>query len=315
MLDTPENDTKVPLNESAAIQVHFNLIPSSVTRWSKEKSTSQETAMLAVEEPLALEIDGKNSAILMRLPGAEKELAIGFCISEGIIERFSDISMVHHCGSFASGNRSKETADLETRNKVRILTNGNKAQGSDDQKLLLVRSGCGRNSLASMDNALPRCTSSLKVTTETLGQMNSQLFGQQKIKRISGGLHSAVLYDKNAQMLIGFEDVGRHNAMDKILGHAYMRGISLENKILFTTGRSSYEMVTKAARTSIPILVSLSAPTSLAVELAQACAITLIGYSRSNKMVIYSCPERIDFDAPMHPLCESDDTMTQALSA
>jgi FdhD protein len=161
--------------------------------------------------------------------------------------------------------------------------------------MLLVRSGCGRNNIAETGVELPFCSSKLRITAQTLAKMSILLCNQQKVKRLSGGLHSAVLFDRLAQVVAGYEDVGRHNAMDKAIGHAMLHNIRLDDKILFTTGRTSYEMVTKAARVGIPVLVSLSSPTSLSVEYAQNCGITLVGYVRQSKMIVYSCPERIDF--------------------
>lgn len=264
-----------------------------VTKWNKEDGASREEAFLSIEEPLAIEIDGKKVAILMRLPGGEKELAVGFCLSEGLVSSMKDIVMVHHCGSM--GRDSKAGEGLESRNIVRVKTSGGPVASSEDLIMLLVRSGCGRNSLDNIEVDLPICQSNLQISAESLGKMSGLLAAEQKLKRISGGVHSAVLFDREERVVCSYEDVGRHNAMDKVIGYAAMQDIPLQDKIVITTGRTSYEMITKAARVGIPAILSLSLPTSLAVEYAKKSGITLVGGIRRGKFVVYTNPERVLF--------------------
>lgn len=264
-----------------------------IWKWTREEAGKKVEDYLSIEEPLALEIDGKTAAILMRLPGNEKELAVGFCISEGLVKSLKDIVLVHHCGSLGL-NPDSPGDGVEQRNVVRIKTTGEVAQGKD-LTMLLVRSGCGRNNLDVNDLELPVCQSQLTIKAQSLGRMLVLLAGEQKLKHISGGVHSAILFDQEEQIVCSYEDVGRHNAMDKAIGYAAMRDIPLHDKIALITGRTSYEMITKAARVGIPIVLSISLPTSLAVEYADKCGITLVGGLRQGKFNIYSHPERVLF--------------------
>lgn len=280
------------MTERKQEEMLLNLKKMEVIKWDKSTGNSADTAYLTVEEPLAIEINGHKAAVLMRLPGSEKELAVGFCVSEGLIEHFNDILLVHHCGSFQAG-QYEAAENLESRNMVRLLTSKSKQKPGQQLEMLLVRSGCGRNNVEEISTELPVVTSKLRVKAETIGRMSAALSSLQEVKRISGGLHSAAIFAGDLRVVAHYEDVGRHNAMDKAIGYALLHDITLDDKIVFITGRTSYEMVTKAARTGVPVLVSLSSPTSLAVEFAEVCGITLVGYVRQSKLVVYTCPERI----------------------
>jgi len=265
-----------------------------IWKWTKEDGGKKVEAHLSIEEPLALELNGKTAAILMRLPGNEKELAVGFCISEGLVKDFKDIVLVHHCGSLGLNSPASEDG-VEQRNVVKIKTTRETVSSSEDLAMLLVRSGCGRTNLDIAQLDLPVCRSQTTVEAKSLGRMLVLLAGEQKLKHVSGGVHSAVLFDQKEQIICSYEDVGRHNAMDKAIGYALMRDIPLDDKIALISGRASYEMITKAARVGIPIMLSISLPTSLAVEYADKCGITLVGGLRQGKFNVYSHPNRILF--------------------
>lgn len=264
-----------------------------ICKWTRGEKKQKVESYLSIEEPLALEINGQIAAILMRLPGNEKELAVGFCLSEGLVKDMKEIVMVHHCGSLGLSPAAPSDG-MEERNVVKVKTSGEIVRGKD-LTMLLVRSGCGRNNLDAAQLDLPVCESGMTVKAEALGRLLVLLSAEQKLKPISGGVHSAVLFDPRENVICSFEDVGRHNALDKVIGYAVMRDISLNDKIALITGRASYEMITKAARVGLPIILSISVPTSLAVEYAKKCGITLVGCLRQGRFNIYSHSERIVF--------------------
>lgn len=260
-----------------------------ITRWAKDKAV-RETDFLSIEEPLAIEVNKQRIAVLMRLPGDEKELAAGFLLSEGYIAQFSDIMTISHCGSLMPGEVSDDPL-TPSRNIVRVqaehLLNAN------DSATLLIRSGCGRTSVNEISEQLPRVDSGLQVDITTLTGMSKTILDLQEVRKLAGGVHLAALFDAEGKLICSYEDIGRHNAADKAIGYALIRQIPLEDKVLYITGRASYEMVNKAARMQIPILASKSSPTSLAVEYAQEANLTLCGFVRPNRANLYSSDDRI----------------------
>lgn len=256
----------------------------------------EEQQWLPVEEPLVIEINGRKRAVLMRLPGHEKELAVGFCLSEGIIKSVEDIQLVHHCGSVGPEDGASTALPSESRNVVRIYCRG-EAVAAEDPAIQLVRTGCGRVSFAgslSVDFPLTRVDSSeFRVSFGVLRGLVRSLSENQLTKRLAGGVHAAILAEARGEIVAFFEDLSRHNALDKLIGHAAINDISLRDKAVLVTGRVSYEMVAKAARVALPVLVSLSGTTSLAVDLAATCGVTLGSYVRANSLIVHTRPERI----------------------
>ncbi len=271
-------------------------------------SRTEVTAEVVMEEPLAVEVNGREVAILMRLPGQEKELAVGFCLSEGLLSDFRAVQLVHHCGQSLPSLRAepqdeapegaegeREDQDMSfSRNRVQIRVDA--AALRDDGRLRtarLIRSGCGAVDVAAPDTELPIVTSPLTVEAKVLLGLNAAMRQLQKTYRQAGGVHAAALFEPNGHLVTLQEDIGRHNAMDKVLGYCLLRGIPLVDKVLLSTGRASYEMISKAARLGLPVVASVSSPTSLAVQLAIAARCTLIGYLRGKKMIIYTHPWRV----------------------
>jgi len=265
--------------------------------YTKIEGGSRQSAVrpMAIEEPLQISVAGKPAAVLMRTPGKEKELAVGFCISEGIIAKFSDVALVQHCGrSTATPDALADSLDL-SRNIVQIslLPSAGEQRDGRLDVLRLVRSGCGRTDPGEMIAALPPLTSDLRATPALLAGLSQRIIAHQETYRQSGGLHAVALFDRQGQLIVIGEDIGRHNALDKALGHCILRGIPLDDKIAYSTGRASYEMVLKAARVSVPILLSRSSATTLAIDLAEQLNCTLIGYARGDHLSVYAHPERI----------------------
>ncbi|MBI5788083.1 MAG: formate dehydrogenase accessory sulfurtransferase FdhD [Candidatus Schekmanbacteria bacterium] len=240
--------------------------------------------VIAQEEPLVIRINGSDYATLMSSPGLEKELAVGFCFSEGIINSLHEIKFLHHCGS---GVESEERIV-----EVRL--------GSDisalPQRSLEVRSGCGicgRVLLDELKKRLSAINSSITTTSNLLFRMHDQMLSLQQLFKSTGGTHAAALFNTDGNLLLQAEDIGRHNALDKVIGQGLLRKITFTDTILLLTGRASYEMLLKTIRAGIPILASVSGTTNLAVQLAQALNCTLIGFLRQPGLEIYAHQERL----------------------
>ena len=254
----------------------------------------QEIGMI-LEEPLSLTINGSQVAVLMRMPGMEKELAAGFCLSEGLVQRFDDILLIHHCGRGLPVPGVEEMeGDDSSRNRIdlRVRAEG-LHEGARLDVVRLIRAGCGAVDVERADLPLsPMRPGPLFDMSVILGLGNTMRSAQRMHKEV-GGVHAAALFDRAGDLVVLCEDVGRHNAVDKAVGHCLMRGIPLDDKQLLCSGRLSYEMVTKAVRMGLPVLASVSAPTALAVQLADQFNLTCVGYLRGTRMRVYTHPERI----------------------
>jgi FdhD protein len=272
-----------------------SLLPWMITEVRGE-SMKQTPTSVVIEEPLEIRINDQPVAVLMRTPGAEKELAVGFCLSEGLIADFADIALVHHCGRSLPTQMEDGEADLEeSRNMVRITLASSAA--SRDTRLdvvRLVRSGCGRTDAEELAGQLTPLDNDLRVQHKIFLKLTSMIKQGQEAYHEAGGIHAAGIFTSHGELVTIREDIGRHNAVDKALGHCLMQSITLQDKILVSTGRASYEMVTKAVRLGLPVAASLSSPTSLAIELAEHLNCTLIGYLRGQRMRIYTHAWRLD---------------------
>ena len=257
-----------------------------------------ERVLLAVEEPLAVTLNGRRVAVLMRLAGLEKELAAGFCVSEGLIGGADDLLLVEHCGQgIPAPGEDAEEQEGPSRNRVRVRARpeGIRSEAQLDV-IRLIRAGCGRtDALAALD--LPPLADGPCFQSELLLGLATKLREAQRLHRASGGLHAAGLFDREGRMVAVAEDVGRHNALDKVAGHCLLRRIALDDKLALCSGRLSYEMAAKAVRLRLPLLMSVTAPTALAAEAAEAHNLTLVGYARGGHMTVYCHPERVALTA------------------
>lgn len=265
-------------------------LPWSIQRIRQDQVESLQE-QVALEEPFEIVVNGQSIAVLMRMPGQEKELAAGFCITEGYVRDVTDILLIHHCGS---GLPAPGEQDLESRNRVtlRVIPDRFTPPGQPDV-VRLIRSGCGAADVTALGEDLPQINHDLDVPAMVLLGLGRAMRERQDIHHTVGGTHAAVIFDASGKAITLAEDIGRHNAIDKAVGYCLLRGIALHDKILLTSGRASYEMATKAVRVGIPIIASVSAPTSLAVQLAEDRGLTLIGYLRGGRMNVYTHPERI----------------------
>ncbi|MFN8223281.1 MAG: formate dehydrogenase accessory sulfurtransferase FdhD [Gaiellales bacterium] len=232
---------------------------------------------LAVEEPLEIRINGRPIAVTMRTPGHDEELALGFCVTEGLAPT------------------SARLPDDHAANAVEVDAPG--ADLDRVQRSFYTSSSCGvcgKGALEAVAVEAPVVESALRIAFSELAAMPDRLHEAQPTFVSTGGLHATGLFTPDGERLCVREDVGRHNAMDKVVGWALReQRLPLADAVLCVSGRLSFELVQKAAVAGCPILVAVGAPSSLAVELATDRGITLVGFVRDGRGNVYSCPERV----------------------
>ncbi len=252
---------------------------------------------IVVEEPLEVRLNGQSVAVLMRTPGMEKELATGFCLGEGLVAAMMDIALVRHCGRAVLDQVTEGDPLDDSRNRVDVtLMPTASAVLDQDYAVQWIRSGCGRTEGSALVRDLIPVDAQVTVALDTLSHLPAQMTRQQAAYRAAGGIHAAGVFDTAGQTIVVCEDIGRHNAVDKATGYCLLRGISLRDKLLLSTGRASYDMVAKGVRLGVSIMASISSPTSLAVELAEALNCTLLGYLRGKTVNVYTHSWRIITD-------------------
>ncbi|HCI78982.1 MAG TPA: formate dehydrogenase accessory sulfurtransferase FdhD [Ktedonobacter sp.] len=276
-----------------------------VTRWEDGKD-HERADVLTVEEPFEIRLSGQSLAVIMRTPGNDFELAMGFLFSEGIITSPDDVVSIEDAID-ADGLPLANVVDvtLSTQKQQEQQACQMPQQGQQEQpqqaafqRHFAVSSSCGlcgKNSIADlMINAAPLEHDALRFSATTIYELPTRLREAQSVFQHTGGLHAAGLFSQKGELLLSREDVGRHNAVDKLVGHGLLHGnMPYRERILMVSGRTSYEILQKALLARIPCVVSISAPSSLSVELANASGITLIGFLRDHSMNVYTHPYRI----------------------
>jgi FdhD protein len=249
---------------------------------------------LAVEEPLELRVGGQAVAVTMRTPGNDVELAHGFLLTEGVIGAAGDVSIARFCDSRdADGRHTYNVLDV-------ALAPGVAAPDTSVQRNFYTTSSCGVCGKASLDAVRLSTRFSpgddpLRITPETLRELPKRLRAAQRVFDRTGGLHGAALFTGDGDLLVAREDVGRHNAVDKVIGWALLDGrVPAAGCVLMLSGRVSFELVQKAVMAGVPAVAAVSAPSSLAVELARESGVTVVGFLRGDTMNVYSRPDRID---------------------
>lgn len=242
--------------------------------------------LLAVEEPLEIRIHNQPLSLTMRTPGHDAELAAGFLFAEGVIKSAVDIAQL------APSPRNRDGNVLNV-----ILADGVACDWSKLKRHFTTTSSCGlcgRESIAVVRKRLPRVRAQVKVPACLLHALPQKLRAAQAVFEATGGLHGAGLFDLRGRLLVGREDIGRHNAVDKLLGWGVLNSkLPFDRRILLVSGRASFEIVQKALAARIPVLCAVSAPSSLAVELAQSAGMTLIGFLRDGSMNVYCGTRRV----------------------
>ncbi len=254
---------------------------------------SPDRDTLAGEEPLELRVNGRSLAVTMRTPGADFDLAAGFLVSEGVITQNRDLLAMRYCaGEDENGVNQFNVLDLKLARDV-------PAPSADTARAFFTTSSCGLCGKASIDAVRTRSRfaapdDALTVTSATLASLPDRLRATQRVFERTGGLHAAALFTPTGDLVVVREDVGRHNAVDKVIGWALREGrLPLADTILLVSGRASFELVQKAVMAGIPMLCAISAPSSLAVDLARESRITLVGFLRGDSMVVYAGAERV----------------------
>jgi len=244
---------------------------------------------LAVEEPLEIRLGGRSLAVTMRTPGEDEELVAGFLFSERIIEGAGDLDVIAHYRSLD---------DPEAKNVINVLLKGDVQIFQERLRRNFLTSSscglCGKVALEAIKLSLPPVESDFTIPLELLYTLEGEFGAAQATFARTGGLHAAGLFDKEGRLLSLREDIGRHNAVDKVIGHMLLSGrLPLDRHILMVSGRASFEIMQKALAARIPMVAAVSAPSSLAVQLASECHMTLVGFLRKGCLNIYTGSHRI----------------------
>jgi FdhD protein len=245
---------------------------------------------ITIEEPLEIRVGGETLAVTMRTPGHDFELAAGFLVAEGIVSRREEILRIEHC---------REVRSPEEEGNVVIVRTTSPAAAAVDRarRLVLTTSSCGlcgKGSIEAMRGSFPRIPAGSSVDAEVLAALPERLRREQAAFRETGGLHAAGIFSAEGELKISREDVGRHNAVDKAIGALFLAAeVPLRDSVLLVSGRASFEIVQKALAAGIPIVAAVSAPSSLAVDLANDSGMTLVGFLRGADFNVYSGADRV----------------------
>ena len=264
-------------------------------------SAGARADLLAVEEPLEIRIGGQPLTVTMRTPGDDIDLAAGFLFTEGLLSPAIDLRQIRMCDENVA-DATLEVADLPSAAEVQRATDARRAQQTAQeraQRNFLTTSACGVCGKESIDAIRVRsrydlATDRVRVSSSVLASLPDRLREAQRVFASTGGLHAAGLFTADGTLLVLREDVGRHNAVDKVIGWALRAArLPLTGCVLLVSGRASFELVQKAAVAGIPVLAAVSAPSSLAADLADETGMTLVGFLRGPSMNAYTGVERI----------------------
>lgn len=254
--------------------------------------------LLAVEEPLEIRVgfgslpdrQQKCLSVTMRTPGHDFELALGFLFTEGIIHSFDQVESIKYCEHVGRPEEKENVVRVELKPEVQF-------DFLKLQRNFYTTSSCGVCGKSSIGAVMVNCVaipSNWKVATDLIHTLPIKLREAQRVFEHTGGLHASGLFNLQGELVLLREDVGRHNALDKVVGAMLLKGeLPLANYILLVSGRTSFELVQKAALAGMPLLAAVGAPSSLAVSLAKDCGMTLIGFLREGRFNVYANEERV----------------------
>ena len=270
---------------------------TQVTEWENGRSQRVQD-WLAAEEPLEIRIAGRPLTVTMRTPGHDRELAAGLLFTEGFLE--SPDSLLEICE--VAGEPAARC------NRVEAVLAG--AAKHEQERRLIASSGCGICGKATIEavrrRGLRPPNPAFRIDPQLLCQLPDRLRAEQQVFGRTGGLHAAALFDGEGRMLVLREDIGRHNAVDKVVGWAiFEKKLPLSDCVLVVSGRGGFEIAQKAIAAGVPILASVSAPSSLAVQLARELDLTLAGFLRGQRFVVYSGEKRIAANSQPSPASPS----------
>lgn len=273
-MDLPLEDVRVPLRRVC---------------WQGD-ARREDTDEVVREEPLEIRIGGVPVAVVMRTPGHDEELVLGFLATEGVVEGSDAVASLRHCSV---------VEDPETEGNVMqvVLRPGLEVDWARLRRNLYASSSCGLCGKASIDQLMLRCdpvVDDTRVEVEGLYELPVRLEAAQTVFARTGGLHAAGLFDADGEPLVIREDVGRHNAVDKVVGWAVReRRLPLSGHMLLVSGRVSFELTQKAWMAGVPLLAAVSAPSTLAVDVAAEAGLTLVGFLRGRTMNVYTGEHRV----------------------
>ena len=270
----------------------------SVERLDRAGATAREIRddEVVVEEPLEIRISGDTLSITMRTPGHDRELVLGFLFAEGIIRGAGDVSAMAPCGRTGDEGRDN-TIDVTL--APGVMMPGDGAEGPFARRGTITTSACGVCGRRSIEDLMGRFTPISEgvggtLSHETLARVAAGLRERQPVFARTGGCHAASLVTFSGEHVVTFEDVGRHNAVDKVIGSRVLtQEVPLDSRVLFVSGRSSFEIVQKAISARIAVVASVSAPSSLAVDLARRANVTLAGFVRGDSLTLYAGSSRL----------------------
>ncbi len=290
MLDGPSKRmSRIPFGDFHLARKPRSLDLTQVSEWDDGKVRRKED-YLAAEEPLEIRIGNDPLSVTMRTPGNDLELAAGFLFTEGLVQRRAQIVALEEDSGKASENRGNVVL-------VKLVPES----APDFEKMrrhFFAASSCGICGKASIDSVRARTlrppNPEFRLDPEVLVRLPDVLMKSQAVFGRTGGLHAAALFNATGKLLVVREDIGRHNAVDKVIGWALLEErLPLADTIMLVSGRGGFEIVQKAIVAGLPVVASVSAPSSLAVQLARELGQTLIGFLRGRRFVIYSGEERI----------------------
>jgi FdhD protein len=261
---------------------------ADVLRW-RDGKLQRRPDELVVEEPMEIRARGRGISVTMRTPGHDEELAAGFLLTENVISHARDILKISACERDQGGNIVNVQLAPDVAVDFERLT-----------RHVFASSSCGLCGKVTIDAIAQRfapVTSEARFSAELIASLPQRMQASQSDFHRTGGLHAAAIFDQTGKMLVLREDVGRHNAVDKVLGWALLNAaLPLDRHLLLVSGRSSFEIMQKSLAAGLPAVAAVSAPSSLAVEFAERNGQTLIGFLRDRRMNVYSHPGRISFD-------------------
>jgi len=258
----------------------------------RQGQAAAERDSVAVEEPMEVRVNGASFAVIMRTPGADRDLAAGFLLAEDVIRSDDEIGTIEYC----------QDVDAEGRgNTINVTVTGEAAERLasrlNERRQVTMTSACGmcgRRTIESLQSRVATVRGDWTVGADVIASLPDRLRASQSVFDSTGGLHAAGLFDRGGVLQLSAEDVGRHNAVDKISGRTFLAGKHpLDASILLVSGRTSFELVQKALLAGIPVIAAVSAPSSLAIDLAVQANITLCGFVRGPRFNIYSHQSRI----------------------
>ena len=259
---------------------------TEVVRWQPNSTPKRHTDTLAREEPLEIRVDTRPVSVTMRTPGHDEELAVGFLLTEGLLRHREDILEIDPYPRNRENNVLNVFLSQDVKVNFARLTRHVFASSSCGL--------CGKATIEAVHQHFKPVHSKRTIESGTVLQLPGRMRRQQEAFERSGGLHAAAVFDSKGTLVVLREDVGRHNAADKVIGYGFLQSqLPFDAHILMVSGRASFEIMQKALAARIPVVCAVSAPSSLAVDFARASGQTLVGFLRGESFNVYSHPERI----------------------